>query len=118
MPEYFAVTNSNAAPFFSDMGTSFIEANSPEEARRKVKQEYKHPAGLYALNVYQNANDYHKGVKPLIQWLSKRADIRENGLTCSECGGKTSLFLVNINGSNIDIHTCNKCGTKVKVDMK
>ncbi|MBU2219202.1 hypothetical protein KKG15_01775 [Patescibacteria group bacterium] len=65
MQEYFVVTNSNAAPFFSDTAETFIKASSPKEAADKVRKNYKHPAGLFALVVYTNTNAYHKGKKTI-----------------------------------------------------
>ena len=73
MPEYFVVTNSFAAPFFSDTNSRFVEADDPEAALLKVAEEYKHPAGLYAAALYTDANAKEKGEKPLAQWLSNHA---------------------------------------------
>jgi len=118
MKEFCVVTNSNAAPFFSDMDMTFIRAESPEDAANKARRDYKHPAGLYALAVYQSSDAYHKGQKSLTRWLSKRADIRMNGVKCPHCGGKTALSEANTGRNGIiDIHVCKKCKRKVKVDM-
>lgn len=73
MAEYFVVTNSNAAPFFSDTDEFFVEADSSWAARDKAIAEYKHPAGLFSLAVYENANEYHKGHSALETWKSERA---------------------------------------------
>lgn len=118
MKEFFVFTNSNAAPFVSDTDTQFVRATTPQEAADKARKSYKHPAGLFALAVYTNADAYHKGQKPLAQWLSKRADIRTNGVKCEHCGGKTSLSVANTgkNGTT-DVHTCNKCGKDTVVEM-
>lgn len=118
MQEFFIVTNSNAAPFFSDTDTQFVKAKTAEKAVEKTRKGYKHPAGLFALNVYPNSDAYHKGQKPLVQWLSKRADIRTNGIKCPHCGGKTKMSVGNT-GKNrtTDVHTCQKCGKDVEVEM-
>lgn len=73
MTEYFVMANSNAAPMFSDTSSYYIKADSPEEARDKAVKEYKHSCGLYALNVYGSADDYHKNKDPLAKWRSKKA---------------------------------------------
>ena len=46
---YQYVTNSNAAPFFSDTDSGFIEATDPRSALEQIVRSYKHPAGLYAV---------------------------------------------------------------------
>jgi hypothetical protein len=76
LTEYFVITNSNAAPFFSDTDEKFIKAVSPEDALEKTRKTYSHPCGLFAAGVYQDANAYHKGSKPLVTWLSPRAQKR------------------------------------------
>jgi DNA-directed RNA polymerase subunit RPC12/RpoP len=115
--EFFVVTNSKAAPFFSDTDTCFVKDETAEKAAEKVRKKYKHPAGLYAMSVYKNANAYHKGKKPLIQWLSKKADIQQNGIKCSHCGGKTKLSVINTGEQNtLDIYTCIKCKKDTAID--
>lgn len=42
------VINSNAAPFFSDRDSGFIEATDPMTALKEVVRNYKRPAGLFA----------------------------------------------------------------------
>lgn len=73
MSEYFVVTNSFAAPFFSDTDDGFVEADSPKDALEKTARDYRHPAGLYAAACYRSADAYHKGERPLARWLSNRA---------------------------------------------
>lgn len=85
MHEYFIVANSNAAPFVSDTTTHFILAEDPAKAIGGLIAEYTHPMGLYAANVYQDANDYHKNKEPLLQYLSDRAkaivaEVKEKGV--------------------------------------
>ena len=73
MKEFFVVTNSNAAPFFSDTDQQFIKAETAERAADKVRLEYTHACGLYSLRVWADANAYHKGEKCLAEWDSPRA---------------------------------------------
>jgi hypothetical protein len=73
MHEYFVVANSNAAPIVSDTSTEFQQASDAEDAGNSIRLKYNHPFGLYALVVYEDANAYHKGKKPLYRWLSDRA---------------------------------------------
>lgn len=73
MREYFIVANSFAAPFFSDTDHAHIMAETPAEALRAFAAHYKHPAGLYAANVYESADAYHKGEDGLAQWLCNQA---------------------------------------------
>lgn len=118
MKEFFVVTNSNAAPFFSDTANWFVKAKTAEEAVKKARKGYKHPAGLFVLNVYSSADAYHKGEKPLVQWLSKWADMRTNGVKCKHCGGKTKLAVGNMGArGTTDIYTCTKCRKDTKVEM-
>lgn len=67
--EYFIMTTSFAAPFFSDTSNEFVEASSPTEALEKAAASYKHPCGLFGAVCYTDANAYHKGEKPLAKWL-------------------------------------------------
>jgi hypothetical protein len=69
MREFFVVTNSFAAPFFSDTDHKFIEGETPEIALSRLAATYDHPAGLYAAVLYESADAYHKGAKPLAKWL-------------------------------------------------
>lgn len=71
--EYFIVANSFAAPFFSDTSHGFKEAESPEKALKLFAESYSHPCGLYSAIVFADANDYHKGNKPLAQWMCNEA---------------------------------------------
>ena len=70
MTEFFVHTNSFAAPFCSDSDTGFIEGETPEQALQKAVDDYSHPCGLYAAMLYESADAYHKGKKPLLKWLS------------------------------------------------
>jgi hypothetical protein len=73
-------TNSNAAPFFSDYGSGFIEAENPRQALEKIVKEYKHPAGLFAVTVRAPTPEQ----PVLAKYLSARAATQEKapcGLT-------------------------------------
>jgi hypothetical protein len=77
---YQWVTNSNAAPFFSDTDTGFIEATDPESALKEVVKNYKHPCGLYAAVIKEPSPE-----NPVVaRYLSNRAATTEDapcGLT-------------------------------------
>lgn len=99
MAEFFAYTNSFAAPFFSDSGTRFVEAGSASEAIRRVVAEYKHPAGLYFAAVFASADAYHKNAKPLATWtcnheLARRALTKDLG-SYSMAGHGPGRFEIN-----------------------
>lgn len=101
MNEYFIVANSFAAPFFSDNSTSYQEGESAEQALELFAERYRHPASLYAAVVYENADAYHKGKKPLAKWICNEAKFMQGktGMINKQMIGK-----VQINGvmHNID----------------
>ena len=101
MPEYFIVTNSFAAPFFSDTDTFFEIAEGPNTALEQVVAHYKHPAGLYAAIAYQNSDAYHKGEKPIARWLCNEARAIQDLTKDSEGYSlyKSELGVVKINGT-------------------
>lgn len=80
MAEYFIWSNSFAAPFFSDSGFSFWEAESPVTALEQFVLHYKHPAGLYAAQAYDSADAYYKGAKPIARWVCNH-DLEKQRLT-------------------------------------
>lgn len=80
MNEYFIVSNSFAAPFFSDQGEGFVKATSPKRALLEYVNTYDHPAGLYSAAVYKDANDYHKGKKAVAKWICN-AELEKQRLT-------------------------------------
>jgi hypothetical protein len=80
MAEYFTVSNSFAAPFFSDRGEAYVEADTPVLALEKYAAEYRHPCGPYSANCYRSADAFHKDEKHLAQWLCNRA-IEEQRVT-------------------------------------
>lgn len=106
--EYFYVANSNAAPFFSDTIISFVKAQTASGACEKVKKDYKHPAGLYALGIYSDATAYHKGEQPILTWLCPLADRRQNGIRCPDCGESSPVSVFNSGGLDADLHRCEK----------
>jgi hypothetical protein len=67
--EFFVYSNSFAAPFFSDSDESFVKGKTAKEALNNYVKKYNHPCGLYAAQVYKDANAFHKGEKPLYTWL-------------------------------------------------
>lgn len=73
MNEFYVVTNSNAAPFASDIYAEFVAAETPTEALELTIQNYSHPCGLYAAAVWKDANAKAKGEDPLLNWLSEKA---------------------------------------------
>ena len=77
MKEYFIVSNSFAAPFFSDTDEHYIKGKNPKDAMTRFRKGYKHPAGLYAANLYLNADAYHKKKDPLFKWCSKEAENKQ-----------------------------------------
>jgi hypothetical protein len=92
--EYFIVANSFAAPFVSDQSTGFEAASTPVLALSQYADRYKHPAGLYAAQVYASADAYHKGEKPIARWLSnhaRRIEEAHPGSICSHGPGSIEL---------------------------
>ena len=77
MPKYFIVANSFVAPFVSDTSFEYVTAKSPEDGMEKFKKRYKHPCGLYAANLYENADAYHQNKKPLVIFRSEKAIEKE-----------------------------------------
>lgn len=72
--EFFYRANSKAAPFFSDTSEGYVEAKNAIEAAHKVRKDYSHPCGLFALNIYENADAYHKGNEPVAIWRSPETE--------------------------------------------
>lgn len=66
---YHFQTNSNAAPFFSDNDSGFIESNSAMSALKELVSGYKHPAGLYSAMI----EECSPKKKLLARYLSPRA---------------------------------------------
>lgn len=68
MKEYFIVTNSFAAPFFSDTDTYFVKGKDPLDAIKKAVKGYKHCCGLYSARLYESSDAYHKNKKALAKF--------------------------------------------------
>jgi hypothetical protein len=73
MNEYFIVANSRAAPFVSDQSTHFVAGDNPHKAIAEFARNYSHPCGLFAAELYENANSYHKGERHLTAWYCPEA---------------------------------------------
>lgn len=70
---FFVVANSNAAPIVSDTSHTWVEGDTPAEAMSNFVATYSHPCGLFAANLYADANSYHSSEDPIEQWRSQRA---------------------------------------------
>ena len=77
MTEYFIMTNSFAAPFFSDTNSCYREAETPEQALEQEAAEYSHPSGLFSAVAYSSADARNKGEKPLARWLCNHAQAEQ-----------------------------------------
>lgn len=75
--EYFIVSNSFAAPFFSDSDEAFVVADTPRAALEQYARDYGHPAGLYAAACYGSSDDYHKNRDPLARWLCNHERVKQ-----------------------------------------
>jgi hypothetical protein len=73
MPEYFVTARSFAAPFFSDTSEEYVEAQNVRQAMELFTEDYSHPGGLYAFEVWASADDFHKRKAPLDTWRSPEA---------------------------------------------
>jgi len=82
MPVYFWETNSNAAPFFSDPNSGFIEAETAMDALKEVVEKYDHPCGLYAAIV----KACEPKSKVLARYLSAKAVATEEAIKQTEGG--------------------------------
>lgn len=73
MTEYFYKVRTFAAPFIGDELDGYIEAEDPTDAVNKVLAESTHPSGVFALDIYANADSFHKELAPLAIWRSEKA---------------------------------------------
>ncbi len=80
MKKYFIITNSHAAPFFSDADEYYVKGKDPKDAMEKAVKNYSHPCGLYAANLYLNADAYHQKKKPLVTWQCNK-EIKKQEIT-------------------------------------
>ncbi len=107
MKEYFVMTNSFAAPFFSDTDSIFVMAENPSAALEHVAAAYKHPCGLYAAVCYESADAYHKNSEPLAKWICNR-QIAQMEATKDLRGGYSILGLgpgeFVLNGEHITVN--------------
>lgn len=81
MKEYFVKANSFAAPFFSDSSAVYVKGENPKKAMEKFVKEYTHPCGLYAANLYESADAYHKQRKALVKYRSNEAEFMQKEKT-------------------------------------
>lgn len=80
MPEYYIITNSFAAPFFSDTDEYYVCGNNPLDALKQAVDEYSHPCGLYGAHLYASHKAYKSGEKALAKYHSNLALAREMGI--------------------------------------
>lgn len=98
MTEFFVWSNSFAAPFFSDEGKYYIEAENAESALAKARADYKHPAGLFAMNIYRSADAYMKKEDALATYRHPLAEATSSGIPCPTCKGKSRFVSSMPNG--------------------
>jgi len=80
MKEFFIRTVSFPAPIVGDVSTSYIMGKDHCDALWNAFHEYSHPCGLFYIEVFNNADEFHKQVRPLVtyhtpkacEWLKKR----------------------------------------------
>jgi hypothetical protein len=75
--EFFVRTNSFAAPFFSDTGEQYVEAETAAAALEHVAATYAHTFGLYAAAAFESHKAAQQGQAPLARWLSNHARVTE-----------------------------------------
>ena len=73
MNEYFIVANSLAAPMVSDESKHYVEGRTPQSAMNKFLKAYRHWVGIYSANLYNNADEYHKGESATLHFRSNKA---------------------------------------------
>jgi len=98
MTEYLIAHASFAAPFMSDTGETFVEAETPQEALQRFRAKYTHPAGLYAATCYASADDFMKGRQPLAKWLCnhelKMIEATKGKTSYSFLGKEPGVFVI------------------------
>lgn len=82
MTVYHWQTNSNAAPFFSDPDSGFIDAETAMKALKKLVREYDHPCGLFAAIV----ETCEPKPQVLARYLSSRALAQQKAIDMTEGG--------------------------------
>jgi hypothetical protein len=78
--QWFVQTNSFAAPFCSDTGTQYVEANTAAQALTRAAYTYTHPCGLFSAAAWPSADAMHKGEPAAAMWLSNH-EIERRRLT-------------------------------------
>lgn len=65
--EYFIFIKSNPAPLFANEYETYIQSYSLKDAITRARKGYG-ADGLALIEIYKNADDFHKNKKPLIIW--------------------------------------------------
>lgn len=89
MTEYFVITISLPAPFVGDTSTQYIEALYPMDIITQVMNDYKdNPYGLFSIKIFNNADEYHKNLTPVIYWITDKGKewIANRGYKLSDFG--------------------------------
>lgn len=85
MAEFFVKAQTFAAPFCSDELVRYIPGEDPVEAVEAWVESRPHPCGIYYAAVYANADDMHRGRKPLCEWKSNYQRAREEATKGKGC---------------------------------
>jgi hypothetical protein len=90
MPEYFVITISFPAPVCGDQSEKYVQADNPIDAWQKAEKSYSHPFGLFSVQVFKSADDYHKKNTPEVYWITDKAKlwIKKKGYKLSDFGYK------------------------------
>ena len=77
--EYFVVIKSYPAPIFPDENNIYIEAITPEDAIVRIRNGHGgHLSGLALIEVYKNADSFHKIKSPLAIWMPTPNKIKKS----------------------------------------
>lgn len=101
--EWFLVGHSFAAPFVSDTGTAFVEADTAAMALELFARAYAHPCGLYSADAYTSATAYHKDRPPTARWLSAHAEEMGRLLDAGGCVSSEGPGVFRVNGKRHEI---------------
>lgn len=71
MREYFIVATTKAAPIVSDIVKEYRTSDDVNQMLNQYISDFRHIAGLYAVNVYRSADDFEKGSAPIAYWRSE-----------------------------------------------
>ena len=69
--EFFVYTMSDPAPFCGDGDTEYRKGKDADAVLARVIKSYDHPAGLHYAAIYESADAYHKGKKPVAKYEHK-----------------------------------------------